>query len=92
MAGKKEKPLIDVNPENSKEILAAAEEYRDWQGKRLAALKKEVEFKQKILDLVKEAKLQRLPDGTISFALDGIKITIKPSQETVQVKDIITEE
>lgn len=91
MAGK-DKPLIDVNPENSKEILAAAEEYREWQNKRVAALAKEKEFKQKILDLVKTANMQPLPDGSISFALDGIRVTIKPRNELVQVKDIVTED
>ena len=90
MGGKKKTEeqldLIETRPENAKEILVAARAYKKFLKLRLDALAKEVEQKQKILVLVKEANLQRLPDGTIKFTLDGITISIKPQDEKVTVK------
>lgn len=87
---KGQQQLIDVAPKNSKKIIEAAGEYREWQNKRVTALAKEKEYKQKILALVREAKLQPLEDGTTRFELDGIRITVTPQNELVQIKDIPT--
>lgn len=91
MAAKgKQGTLLDIMPKNSKEIIVAAEEYQEWQNKRVAALAKEKEYKQEILDLVKKSGLKPLDDGTVKFELDGMKITITPRDELVQVRDIVT--
>ncbi len=92
---KKEKPegeqldLIDVHP-------AKARLYKEYQftGQkdyrcRLAALKKEVEQKQKVLELVKAAELQPLEGGIIKFEYDGVIISITPRDELVKVKEKI---
>ena len=78
--------LIDTQPENAKEILRAAKSYKKFQAMRLATLENEVQEKQKVLMLVKEANLQHLPDGTIRFKLDGVRICIKPRDELITVK------
>jgi len=79
--------LIDVHPENAKEILRVAKTYKRLQKERLTISDKQVNAKQKILDLVKQAKLKRLEDGTIKFSLDSITISITPRDELVKVKD-----
>lgn len=87
---KGQQQLIEVAPKNSKKIIDAAAKYQEWQNKRTAALAKEKEYKQKILELVRAAKLQPLEDGTTRFELDGIKITITPQNELVQIKSTLT--
>jgi len=79
--------LIDVAPENAKKIIAVARRYKEAQGQRIEALEREKTEKQKILDLVKEANLKRLDDGTITFKVDGMVIKVTPRDELVQVKD-----
>ncbi len=78
--------LIDVHPENEKEILAKARAYRGAVIVRLEASKEEVELKSALLELVKDADLQPMADGKIKFSLDGLKITITPRDMLVQVK------
>lgn len=78
--------LIDVRPENAKQILLAARSYKNAQKKRLDALGREVQEKQKVLDFVKKAKLKPLEDGTIRFKLDGVTISVKPRDELLTVK------
>jgi hypothetical protein len=46
--------LIDVQPENSKEIIAHAKNYRAAVKRRMAALEEEVAEKQKLLELIKK--------------------------------------
>lgn len=79
--------LIDVAPENAKKILGVAKRYRAAQTQRLAALESEVAEKQKLLELIKEANLQRLEGGKIQFRCDGLIITVTPRDELVKVKD-----
>ena len=83
----KQEMLIDVLPEDAKPIIEAARDYKKHQKVRLAALKKEVELKQRILDLVNKAKLQRLKDGKIRFEYDGVKITVTPTDDKIDVKE-----
>ena len=78
--------LIEVRPQNAKEILVAAKAYKKIQTVRISAGAKEEEEKQKILALVKEANLQPFPDGTIKFTLDGVSISVKPSKMKLTVK------
>ena len=79
--------LIDVSPKNSKEIIRQAQIYRDALARRQSALNEETNAKQKLLDLIKKAGLQRLEDGTIKFHVDGYKITVTPRDELVKVKE-----
>lgn len=84
--------LIDVSPANGKEIIKQARIYKKAQAERIEALAEEVESKQKLLALVKEANLKPLEDGVIRFRLDGFTITVKPRDELVKVKDDSEEE
>jgi hypothetical protein len=79
--------LIDVQPENTKEIAKAARLYKEHQANRIAAFDKEVEAKQKLLQLVKEANLQPLEGGVIKFTCDGLTISVKPRDELITVKE-----
>ena len=79
--------LIDVTPENLKQIEPIARRYRAAMKTRVAALKDEVEAKQKILALVKDAHLTRLEDGTIRFKCEGKLIIITPRDEKITIKD-----
>lgn len=79
--------LIEIKPENAKVILKAAKAYKRAQKERLAALEVEVKEKQKVLELVKAAKLQPLENGNIRFRLDGVTISIQPRDELVKVKE-----
>ena len=77
---------IDVAPESAKEIIAVARRYKAAQAERLAALEKEVSYKQKILEEIHKAKLQPLEGGVIRFRYDGIMVTVKPRDELLTVK------
>lgn len=92
MATKKNAPaeqqgtLMDIEPENAKEIVAAARKYKEAVGERLSWLKQEVKYKQEILELAKAAKLKRDEDGNIRFTVDGVTIKITPCDDKVSVK------
>ena len=81
--------LIDVAPENAKAIVAKARIYKMRMDERRTALKKEIDAKQEVLALVKEAKLQPLEGGKIRFKYEGFTISITPRDELVQVKEEI---
>ena len=79
--------LIDVSPKNAKPIIQAARLYKKYQAARQAALVKEIEQKQVILELVKKAELQTLAGGKIKFEHDGVTVSVTPRDELVSVKD-----
>lgn len=79
--------LIDVQPENAKPIIQAARLYKKFQAARIAALKKEVDQKQVVLRLVREANLQPLDDGKIRFEYDNVMVSVTPRDELIKVKD-----
>lgn len=79
--------LMDVAPENAKEIITAGKLYKKYQAARIAAGVKEVDQKTLILELVKKAKLPVLAGGKIKFEYDGFKITVTPRDELVQVTE-----
>jgi len=83
----KDEMLIDVGPENGKVIIEAVREYKKHQADRLAAGKKEFDAKQKVLTLVKEAELQRLPDGTIKFTYEKVIIKVTPQDDLITIKE-----
>lgn len=80
-------PLIDVTPENIKTILPAAKEYQKAKTSRMKATDKEVAAKNKLLGLVKNAKIKPLDDGTIRFRCENFTISITPRDELIKVKE-----
>ena len=79
--------LIDVAPANVKKIKPVAKKYEAAKRARMAAGEEEAELKERLLELVHEAKLSRLEDGTIRFKVDGMLITVTPRDELIKVKD-----
>ena len=79
--------LIEVGPENSKEIIRQARIYKALVKKRVNTLADEVAAKTKLLELIKEAKLTRTPGGNIKFHCDGYTITVTPRDELIKVKE-----
>jgi len=78
--------LIEVHPENSKEIIRAAKAYKVAQKARTEALAREIKEKGKLLAYVKESKIVPDADGKCKFKLDGMAITVTPRDELVRVK------
>ena len=78
--------LIDVEPENMKEIAECARVYKRFQKARMANLKSEVEQKERMKDLIKKAKLQPLEDGVIRFKCEGLTIQATPKDVLITVK------
>lgn len=79
--------LIEVSPKNKKAILKIAGEYKEVQRQRIRFLNEEKDRKQKLLGLIREAKLQPNEEGIIEFRIDGVKIKVTPRDELVQVKE-----
>lgn len=86
---KAEQPYLipDVLPENAKQICKVAIEYREAMQARQALSEIQHEHKATLLSLVKDAKLKPADDGTISFEVDGLRITVTPRDELIRVKD-----
>ncbi len=79
--------LIDVEPENLKEILGAVKIYKRHQIDRLEAGKKEIAAKAVVHELVTAANLQPLSDGVIRFECDGKIVSIEPRDEVIRITD-----
>ena len=78
--------LIEVGPKNAPEILRAAKAYKKAQTERTTALAEEIKQKQKLLAVVKAAKLQPTEEGDYHFTCNGATITVTPRDELVRVK------
>lgn len=87
LAGK-QLDLIDVAPENAKEIIAATKLYKVHQAARLKAGKAEVAQRTVVRGLVAESGLQRLPDGSIRFELDGKLFCVTPQDDLITITDV----
>lgn len=83
----KQLDLIDVAPAQQKKIAAIAKNYKKAQQARIAALKIEVDEKQRLLELIKQANLQHLEGNKVQFRADGLLITVTSRDELVSVKD-----
>lgn len=79
--------LIDVGPENLEKIGPHARKYKSAQKKRLTALDEEVKEKNIIKQLVHESGLKRLPDGSIRFRCEGMRIEVIPTDEKIKIKE-----
>jgi len=79
--------LIDVGPENLKEIIPVARAYKKIISERVTLTAQEVKLKEKIKKFVHESGLKRLPDGSFKFKSDGVLITVTPQDEKVKVKE-----
>ena len=78
--------LIEVQPENMKEIAECARLYKRFQKARMANLKNEVEQKVRMRELIKKAKLQPLEGGVIRFMCEGLTIQATPKDVLITVK------
>lgn len=79
--------LIDVTPENLKKIIPVARAYRKVVKERVEFTNRETALKTDLLNLIKEAKLKRLPNGNIKFKCDGLTITVTPTDEKISIKE-----
>jgi len=79
--------LIDITPENLKAIKPIAQKYSAMVKRRLTVTAEETTLKAQLLELITDAHLTRLPDGTIKFKCDGMLITVKPRDELIQVRE-----
>lgn len=79
--------LIDVAPKNAKPIIDEARIYKTLMLARKKAGGKEAAQKVKVLNLIREAKLQPLESGVIRFKYGGFTIKITPRDELVQITE-----
>jgi len=79
--------LIDVAPKNAKPIIAVAREYIKFRDSHMAVQKNEVEYKHRVIELVKEARLQPINGGVIKFEYDGLIISLAPKEMELKVKE-----
>lgn len=80
-------PLIEVGPENLELIVKKVRKYKYHQQQRLLHLKKEVEQKHKIKDLVDAAHLHRLKNGNIKFEADSAIVEVTPQDDLITIKE-----
>ena len=79
--------LIDINPENAREIVKVARSYKEYQTARIKAQKGEEQQKQRVKDLVEEADLKPIEGGKIKFNYDGYTISLTPRDVLVQIEE-----
>ena len=80
--------LLDIEPANKAALLRVLDALAKASDERAWAKQCEDDAKEKLLALVNDADLQRLPDGSIVFTIDGTRVTIKPGKETVKLKPV----
>lgn len=79
--------LIDVLPENAKGIIAEVKLYKKYQNARREYLKKEVQQKTRVLELIKAAKLTRMDDGKIRFKYEGYIVVVTPRDDLIRISE-----
>jgi len=79
--------LIDINPENAKEIVAIARQYKKHQAARMEAGSKEKTKKEELKAFIRDANLQPLEDGKYRLRLAGLLIEMTPRDELITVKE-----
>jgi len=78
--------LMEIHAPEAKAILAVGEKYNNAVSKRVSALKKEVELKDEIRQLVRKLKYTPFPDGSIKLSFGNTEIVVTPNDESVKVK------
>ena len=78
--------LIDVEPENKKNLLRAARTYRKAKAARVEATAEEVKWKKKLLDEIEKSEIKANEDGSKRFKCGGLMISVEPRDELVKVK------
>ena len=85
--------LLDVLPKNVGKIIEEATLYKKFQKARMSAGQKEKEQKQKVLDLIKAAKLQPIEgENKIMFRHEGFKISVTFRDELLEITEVGSEE
>jgi predicted site-specific integrase-resolvase len=79
--------LLDVHPQEAKQILSIAKNYKDVVNERVKLTKKETDLKEKLKSLIRSAGLTPMADGTIKFSLDGYSISMQPRDELIRVAE-----
>lgn len=79
--------LMETGPENRQAIVDAVREYKKHQSVRLAELKKETEWKEKVKQLIKESDLKPLKDGKIKFNFGKVTVEVTPRDELITIKE-----
>ena len=82
--------LIDTAPENAKEIIAKAKEYKEAQTERLGWLAKEKKLKDEIREMMKTSGLVRLENGNLHFVYDGMIVDLVPEDDKIKVTEAKT--
>ena len=78
--------LLDFRPKNIEEITKWAKEYRETLTTRIQWLEEEKAQKAKLLQLVRDSGAKPIDDtGKILLVCDGLKITVTPRDELIQV-------
>lgn len=80
-------PLMDVGPENNREIVDAVRIYKKHQKDRLVAGKKEFDQKEVVKQLVLKSELQPLKNGVIKFTCDNAEIEVTPRDVLITIKE-----
>lgn len=86
MSKEEQLDLIDVEPENKKEMLRVARKYKAVQATRIEALAAEKKEKGKLLELVREAEIAPEADGSFRFRVGNLVISVTPRDELVRCK------
>jgi hypothetical protein len=78
-------PLIDVGPENLKEMQPVARKHKNAEKRRATAVSDKSEACAEMVELVKKANLFPNEKGLIEFVVDGLRVKVTPDQWTVSV-------
>ena len=79
--------LMDTGPENRQAIVDAVREYKKHQSDRIASLKKELKWKDKVKKLILESDLKPLKDGRIKFTFSKVTVEVTPRDELITIKE-----
>lgn len=79
--------LINVSPLNMKKIIPLGRALMSIIKERVALTSQETNAREALRAAIGEAKIKRLPDGSIKFRCDGMLITIIPTDEKIKVKE-----
>lgn len=79
--------LIDVTPENCKEILSLAKQLQKIQAKRKSLSDDEKVTRHKLIEAVRDAGLQPMENGVFILKINGMTIMVTPKEENVKIQE-----